>query len=299
MFENLINRIKREYKFGNLFMKLIIINVGVYLFASVLNVLMFLFTPNSAVAGGSQNFQNFLFSVFAVPSNISDFIFRPWSIFSYMFLHLDFFHLLFNMVTLYFMGKIFMIYLTEKQFKQIYFLGGIFGAAFFLLMYNTFPAFETAKFQAIAVGASAAVMAVSASICTYAPDFEVKLYFSKPVKIKFILIGLVLLDIISIPQGNAGGHIAHLGGVLFGILYSMRLKTPSCGKSSSKSKKWSNPLNDYLNKRKYENAQRAKKKAQDKAAKAQKKKMDEVLKKVSESGYNSLTKEEKEMMFGR
>jgi hypothetical protein len=200
---------------------------------------------------------------------------------------------------LYVFGGLFYQYFTDKQFKLVYFLGGSFGAFFFILFYNLFPAFSGSIENSAAIGASAAVIAIAAAITAYIPNYEIKLMFIGNVKLIYLILFLLVVDIISIPSGNAGGHISHLGGALLGFLYTYQIKngnTRQYSKTTS-SKKWKNPLNDFINKRKQENAKKQAERAKDKAVKNHQKQIKEILKKVSEKGYASLSDEEKEIFF--
>ena len=207
--------IKNNFKGGNSLTKLIYINVGVFLIASVLRVLSFLFMVNG---------WEFL-SYFTLPASIPLLIKKPWSIISYMFLHQSFIHLLFNMLWLYFGGQIFLSFFDNKKLISTYVLGGISGAVLFILSFNLFPVFATALPNAVALGASASVLAIIMAIATKSPNYSIRLLLIGNIKLKHIAIVSIVLDIMSIPQGNAGGHIAHLGGAFFGYLYVKQLNS--------------------------------------------------------------------------
>lgn len=225
----------------------------------------------------------------ALSSEWDNLIRRPWSIFTYMFLHDGFFHLLFNMLMLFFGGTMCCRYLGQRRFGWIYFISGLSGALFYLLIYNLFPISKTTVSSL--VGASAAVLGVFVSVGVYVPNQEVGIWPFRNVnfKLKHIVIALIVIDLISIPASNSGGHIAHIGGALAGWLYVvvMRanvgklLKSKPFQKKNHKSTS-SRPISDdEYNRRRAANQKR----------------IDEILDKISKSGYESLSKEEKETLF--
>ena len=280
--------IKKNFKGGNSLTKLIYINVGVFLIASVLRVLSFLFMVNG---------WEFL-SYFTLPASIPLLIKKPWSIISYMFLHQSFIHLLFNMLWLYFGGQIFLSFFDNKKLISTYVLGGISGAVLFILSFNLFPVFATALPNAVALGASASVLAIIMAIATKSPNYSIRLLLIGNIKLKHIAIVSIVLDIMSIPQGNAGGHIAHLGGAFFGYLYVKQLN--SGNDIANSFNKIMDNLNSYLKKDpKLKKAYSRKKSDQDyRKEKVQNQaKIDNILDKIAKSGYEGLTKEEKDILF--
>ena len=280
--------IKNNFKGGNSLTKLIYINVGVFLIASVLRVLSFLFMVNG---------WEFL-SYFTLPASIPLLIKKPWSIISYMFLHQSFIHLLFNMLWLYFGGQIFLSFFDNKKLISTYVLGGISGAVLFILSFNLFPVFATALPNAVALGASASVLAIIMAIATKSPNYSIRLLLIGNIKLKHIAIVSIVLDIMSIPQGNAGGHIAHLGGAFFGYLYVKQLN--SGNDIANSFNKIMDNLNSYLKKDpKLKKAYSRKKSDQDyRKEKVQNQaKIDNILDKIAKSGYEGLTKDEKDTLF--
>ena len=215
-----------------------------------------------------------------------------------MFLHEGFGHIFGNMIVLYFMGRLFLTYLDGKKLLSTYILGGLLGGLFFVLAFNIFPVFKQVVGGATALGASASVMAIMIAITVIKPNQEVYLYFLFRIKLKYISIALVVFDLISIPRGNPGGHIAHLGGALYGYLFAAQLikgKDISRGfghfmdafvsifKPRKKIKvTYRKPVDDYSY-----NAQKA----------ASQEEIDRILDKIAKSGYDSLTKKEKEVLF--
>ena len=286
--ESVFNKFKREFKQGTILNKLIYINVGVFLFFSILGVLSFMFQFDITL----------LLEKLYLPANHSRLLSQPWTFITYMFLHNGFLHLLFNMVWLHFGGKIFLQYLKPKQLLSTYILGGVSGGLLFVIAYNYIPALQAYSFGALAMGASASVLAIIVAIATYTPNYSVQFPFIGFVKLKHIAIFSVALDIISIPKGNTGGHIAHIGGALFGYFYIKQLK-----KGNDFSKGFSSFLERLINtfkpKSKLKTVHKRAKSDYDfnKEKSAKQKEIDIILEKIANSGYESLSKEEKATLF--
>lgn len=287
----IIDDLVNQFKHGSMMIKLLLVNAIVFFLVQV--VLLFFF-----LSGLHGN--NFIISYLALPADVHELLLKPWTLISYMFLHEGFMHILFNMLWFYWFGKIFLTMFSNRQLLNVYLLGGLAGAGFYLLSYNIFPVFETVMPIAKALGASAAVLAVVLAVASYMPNYTIYLMFIGPVKLKYIAIFTVALDILSIPSGNAGGHIAHLGGAAFGFLfgYQMRINKDITAfmdgvfhffqdlfKPKSKFKVHNNP---YKTKSDWEYNTR---KNNDQ------KRIDEILDKIAQSGYDSLTKEEKDILF--
>ncbi len=280
--------IKKNFKRGDSLTKLIYINVGVFLFASVLHVLSFLFMVNSLE----------ILNYFTLPASISHFIKKPWSIITYMFLHQSFIHLLFNMLWIYFGGQIFLSFFDNTKLISTYVLGGISGAVLFIISYNLFPVFANTLTNTMAMGASASVLAIIMAIATKSPNYSIRLFLIGNIKLKHIAAISIVLDILSIPQGNAGGHIAHLGGAFFGYLYVKQLNVGNDIATSF------NKIMDYLatylqTEPKLKKAYSRKKSDQDfrKEKIQEQAKIDNILDKIAKSGYEGLTKDEKDTLF--
>lgn len=291
---NAFDEFRRTFSKRSTLTQLILINVVVFLFLKILGVLFFLFRQ--------ENLEQLILSYLALPADPVEIIKRPWTIISYMFLHYDFFHILFNMLWLYWFGKIFLEYLNPKKMISVYLIGGLAGGIVYVLAFNVFPAFQESVPQSVALGASAAVLAIVMAIAFYVPDYTLYLMFFGPVKLKYIALATVLIDILSIRSGNAGGHIAHLGGALFGFLYAWQLRSgrdmtrgfsrfmdslfalfkPRPKMKVHYKKPESKPETDM----EY-NARRA----------AEQRTIDQILDKIARSGYEGLTKQEKEILF--
>ena len=206
------DELKESFKKGSVLTRLIYINLALFVVVKLIQVVFFLFSP-----GGAGTF--FIIDWLAVPANVSDLLTRPWTVFTYMFYHEGFLHILFNILWLFWFGRIFLEYLDENKLVGVYLLGGLAGAALYILSFNLFPAFSEVLPVSRALGASAAVLAVVISISVYVPNYTINLIFIGPVRLKYIAAFMIVLDLISIAGSNAGGHIAHLGGALFGWLF--------------------------------------------------------------------------------
>lgn len=272
-------------------MQLIYINGGVFLAMMILRVLLFL-------TGSADIFEQFSFYL-TIPASVKTLLFRPWTLLTHMFVHAGFLHIIFNMMWLYFGGTLFLTFHDSKKLLSTYLLGGFTGALFFILGMNLFPVFQASVPYSFAEGASAAVLAIIVAVATTAPNYVVRLVLLGPVKLKYIAIVSVLLDVLLIPGGNAGGHMGHLGGAFFGFVYASQLKQ---GRDLTVDflkpyfwlrEKWANrtnrikvvhrkPKSDYDY-----NAEKASKQEQ----------VDAILDKIKRSGYDSLSANEKEILF--
>lgn len=282
---NLFQEIKYNYLQSNHAVKRIIaINVAVFLVLAVVNVFSFLLKSGIS----TQSFTTY----FTLPATLSAYIYKPWSLLTYMFLHDGFLHILFNMLWLFWMGNLLHEYLGNKRVYQSYFLGGIFGGLIYIVAYNVFPAFSEAKQTAYALGASAGVLSVVVSAATLLPNYEIRLLFLGDVKLKWIALVSVVLDLISIPNGNAGGHIAHLGGALFGFLFIKYLYT-----NTVFDKFFDKIGNLFSKKSKLKVHYKTTQKGDKVNLHVTQQEVDLILDKISKSGYESLSKREKEILF--
>lgn len=285
----IIEEIKKTFKEGSMLTRLIYFNLGVFLVVKVFDCLLFLFGYGDA---------NFIIEWLAVPADVSQLIVKPWTVFSYMFLHQSFIHILFNLLWLFWLGKIFLEYLTGKQLLNVYLLGGLSGAFLYVLAFNIFPAFSDVVPFSYALGASAAVLAIVVAAAVYVPNYTIHLMFVGPVKLKYIAMVSLVLDVVFLTEGNAGGHIAHIGGALFGYFYIKQLKqgkdiSKGFGKTLDSVATWFKPKSNMkVSYRKNETDMEYKAKKND-----SQKNIDLILEKIAKSGYESLTKSEKEILF--
>jgi len=199
---NILEDIKAQYKTGGVVQKLIFWNIGVFVFFALLDV--FLRVTNSIFD---------YYNILALSSNLDLFVTRFWTLFTYMFLHAGFLHLLFNMMVLHFAGRLFETYFTQKQLFGLYVLGGFFSGIIFLLSFTLLGK------STILVGASGAIMALLIAVATYAPFMQIRLMLIGTVKLWHVAFVIVFLDLIQMPIDNSGGHLAHLAGAIFGFMY--------------------------------------------------------------------------------
>jgi membrane associated rhomboid family serine protease len=287
---NIWEEIKKTFRQANNLTRLIYINLAVFVVIKLISLAFFLFDQRESI--------DVLVRWLSIPANPIALLHRPWTLLTYMFLHENFLHILFNMLWLFWFGKIFLEYLDQRRLLWVYLLGGLAGAFLYVLAYNIFPVFEKVNAEAVALGASAAVYAIVFAISSYVPNHTVYVMFLGPVKIKYIALFVIVIDILSIPSSNAGGHIAHLGGAMYGYLFAVqyrrgkdivlffnrffswlgRLFKPT--KRIKVTYRKDEPDREYL-KRKVD----------------EQKEIDRILDKIAKGGYECLTKEEKATLF--
>jgi len=279
--------------------RLLYANIAVFLAIKLLALPFWLFQTQLSA-------DQFALNWFAVPSDLTKLLFKPWTLLSYMFLHLGFFHLLSNMIWLFFLGQLFVQFLGEKKLWTVYIAGGLAGAVLYILFFNIFPVFEEVAPISKALGASASVMAIVAAVGTYAPNYSIRLLFLGDVKLKYIAIFAFVLDVISISNANSGGHIAHIGGALLGFFFAREWRK---GKDITA---WVNTATAFVkaiftfkkksrmkvNYKKSNQQQRSESRYEyNSRKKEEQEQVDAILDKISRSGYDSLTKAEKDFLF--
>jgi membrane associated rhomboid family serine protease len=268
---------------------LLIVNVGIWIMVAFANLFLWLYKSPGT---------NLLVKWLSVPADWTELIRKPWTIVTYMFLHERFWHLFFNVWMLWFGGMIFTRFLSQKQLALTYGLGGLVGALFFVLAYNLFPVFETAKYTAAAMGASASVLAILVAAATYKPDYGLNLLLFGQLKFKWLAIAFVVIDLLSISAENPGGHIAHLGGALFGFVYGFILRK-SLGQPTESKRRQRKPKMEYTPYEEIHDEPQAPRSDEEyNRQKADKERdVDAILDKIAKDGYASLTAEEKEFLF--
>jgi len=287
---DIAGEIKRTFKEGSVLTRLIYLNIGVFLVLKIVGVFFYL---------AGQDFQ--LFQWLAVPSVTEVLVQRPWTPISYMFLHTGFIHLLFNMLGLFWFGQLFLYHFEGNKLLSVYLLGGIVGAAFYILAYNLFPVFNSV--YGLLLGASASLFAILVAIAVYDPNREIHLFFIGRFPLKYVAAFYLLLSVIGISSTNPGGNIAHLGGAFWGWFYISQLRKgkdmgaglvtflnkagtylPGLFKPKSRMKvSYKKPPRDDREYNRQKNVQ------QDE--------VNRILDKIGKSGYDSLTKQEKEILF--
>lgn len=291
-----IDNLRRHYLSGSLLLRLIYINVAVFLIVRLLMIVSFF--------GGFET--GSLMQWLAVPATWVELLFKPWTLLSYQFTHSDFWHIFFNLIWFYWLGRIFMEFFTPKQLTALYILGGIAGGLMFTAACSVVPALSGAWL----IGASASILAIVVATAIYTPDYRINLLFLGSVALKWVVAAYILLDLLSLDSSNMGGSIAHLGGALMGVAWGVSIKR---GHDLTA---WLNAFIDSLvalfsrKKAERDNAKKARPNrgnyqastpdpvdTADEEYRSKEAKLDAALKKIKETGYSALTDEEKEILF--
>lgn len=297
--QNPFDEIKRFFRQGSALSLLIMINVAVWICVQALKVVFFFYnSPEGGVV------DSFLLHILAIPAAVPALFLKPWTIITYMFLHFDIWHVLFNMLWLYWFGRIFTEFLPSRQLVIIYLLGGISGGLFYVFAFNIFPVFSSVLPVSFALGASASVMAIVTSSALYVPNYTIQLFLFGRLKIIYLAAILFVFDFFMIPSGNAGGHIAHIGGAFFGALYIFAYRSSkSASRFGNSAGFFGNLINLFGKKRQtgqtsYGNYGRpVSDEDYNLRKKDTQKQVDEILDKIAKGGYDCLTKDEKEFLF--
>lgn len=280
---NILENLKYRFKNAGIVEQLIYVNLAVFLLVFISNTFGFLFQANT----------NLFVEWFSLPASFNDFLSKPWTIITYGFLHTSFLHILLNLIALFYIGHLFKQYFTAKQLLNFYLLGTLFGGIIFIASYNFFPALQRVADNSVLLGASAGISAIFIGIATYIPNYELKFPLIGYVKLYVLACVWIAIDIIQIPAGNAGGHLAHIGGALFGFLYVV--------KASNKELEILKPLKKFFEKKEkplktvYKSGKKTKNTTSKKSENQQE--IDAILDKISKSGYDTLTKTEKDFLF--
>jgi membrane associated rhomboid family serine protease len=284
---NIIDDLKLQYKFGGMTQKLIYWNIACFLVSYVLFGLLRL-----------VNIDIDFLQYVSLSSNLGDLLWKPWSIISYSFFHSDFFHIFFNLIILNFSSQLFLTFFNQKQLLGLYILSAIFAGVVFV------SSFYLMNIIAPLVGASGAIMAILVAVTTYQPLMNVRLLLLGNVKLWQITIVILILDLLQIKMDNSGGHIAHLAGAFFGFIFIKLLEN-----GTDLTKIVSSVLDFFVNlfkksppkplKTVHRNYKKPVEKSTSRIVTKDKtqQQIDEILDKISRSGYDCLTKEEKEFLF--
>ncbi|MEE0989874.1 MAG: rhomboid family intramembrane serine protease [Paludibacteraceae bacterium] len=292
---NILEEIKQSFSRGNYLTRLIYINAGVFVIVKLMSVI------STYVLGVSNLWITYL----ELPAFVQTLLRQPWSIITYMFMHHDFIHLIFNLLTLYWFGKIFTDYFSQKQLVGLYFLGGIGGAIFYVLAYNFVPNLNLHIFFSYLIGASASVMAIIFALVRYIPDEEVNLALIGPVKLKYLGIAMLVLDVIGTTSINAGGSIAHIGGALIGFLFAHLILNSKKDITEPVNKviSWVNNLFKQNKKPKFTVHRNTSKTDEEwnvenhNRRRENNEEIDRILEKIKKTGYANLSDEEKKKLF--
>ncbi|MBI1222611.1 MAG: rhomboid family intramembrane serine protease [Bacteroidetes bacterium] len=288
----LLSDIRQSFHKGNnMVRKLMFINIGVFIFLNLLIVVSYLTTGSKE--GGRE-----LAEWIMLPANPIDFLYRPWTLFTYMFAHIEIWHIFFNMLWLYFMGNLFMEFLGNQKLLRIYIYGGLAGGILYLLGMNVFPVFRESAFSSGSLlGASAGVMAVIVGIAVLIPNYAIRIIFFD-VKLKYIAFFEVVISIISMYGSNPGGNLAHIGGALVGYFYIRYLREHTWFD------RFENTVGQFWRKR--FRSRRSKKKIYhtvvthmkvENTQRPDQSEVDAILDKINMSGYESLSQKERETLF--
>ncbi|MEN2283321.1 rhomboid family intramembrane serine protease [Algoriphagus sp. SE2] len=298
--ENLRNAFRHD---NNSLFKLIAINILVFMVLLVSRVILTITGFGDLYSAGVSKFM--------MPASLPKLITQPWSILSYMFMHEGIFHILFNMLFLYWFGQLVHQFLGSRKLANLYILGGLSGALFYVLIYNLAPYFRGSIDSSLMLGASAGVFAIVVGAATLSPNTSFFLLLLGPVKIKYIAIFYVVLSFANSAGANAGGELAHLGGALIGYLYIVQLRNGT---------DWGVPIQkvglffeNFFRKKQGVNVSYRRPKTSssfkpfsksstsskpaDKGAVSSQEEIDLILDKIAEKGYEALSKEEKRKLF--
>ncbi|MDR1381387.1 MAG: rhomboid family intramembrane serine protease [Tannerella sp.] len=295
---HILTEINRRFNAGSILAKYIYINVGIFIVIRLTIVIMRLFIKDTSFLEYIQ-----------MPSSWSLLAHRPWTAFTYMFVHFDFLHILFNMLWLYWFGKIFLMFFSGRQLGGLYVMGGIAGGLLFVISYRIFPFLRQFSENSFLIGASASIMAIVFAVSFYQKNYTINLLLLGRVKLIYLALGVFLLDIIAITSENTGGHIAHIGGSLLGIFFasqyrkgrdmtgfmnriidkfvnlithrpSFKVYRRETDHTRNRKNRWTETDDEYRRRKNEEN--RA---------------IDAILDKLKRSGYGSLSVEEKRKLF--
>ena len=290
---NFITDLKSRFHRGDISLQFIYINVGIFVVTTLVSVFLLLFNWNAST----------WLSFLELPAWIPQFLVQPWSLFTYMFLHVGALHLLFNMLWLYWFGQLFLSFFSARHYRGLYLLGGLCGGLLYLLAFNVFPYFEAYVHGSYLLGASASVLAIVVATAVRQPEYRVNFMLVGAVRLKYVALFMVVTDLLFVTSGNGGGHIAHLGGALAGWWFAASLQ------KGYDMTRWINQVIDWFSggfrfktspkksKMKVERGGRAADYDYNSRKKQQSEEIDRILDKLKKSGYSSLTTEEKKRLF--
>jgi membrane associated rhomboid family serine protease len=288
---SILDDLKLQFRMGDVTTKLIFWNIALFVIPAIVFGLLSLF-----------NISIDYLSLVSLSSDPKDLFWKPWSVISYAFFHAGIFHVIFNLLMLNFVGKLFTTFFTQKQLLNLYIVSAIFAGLLYISCYMVFPALS--RSDATLVGASGAVMALLVATATYQPMMEIRVLIIGNVKLVYLVLAFIVIDLIQLPMSNTGGHLAHIGGAFFGYLYIKQLQ------NGNDITIWFEKIITFFatlfgNKKtapfkkvhKTYNAKQPKTVSKIVTKDKTQQQIDEILDKISKSGYDSLSKEEKEFLF--
>lgn len=296
MASTIINDLQQKFRSGNPVTRLIIINVAVFLTISIFRILTFL----SGESGTLHSIESFLQEMLALPLSFSGLAHKPWTLITYMFTHIALMHIFWNMMTLFWFGSILANYTSNKKIIPLYLLGGISGAIITIILITVVPTLNL-YLDVPLIGASAGVTAIIIAAATLVPEVRMNIMFVGPVKLLYVALFVIFIDVLSVASyTNIGGNLAHLGGALMGYIFIVQYK---------KGRDMANPINRFFGwiSNIFRGSSKGKMKVVHKRAlsdeeynymkNVNQKQVDSILDKISKSGYESLSKAEKEILF--
>ena len=287
-----ITDLKNDFRKGSISQQFIYINIGIFVLTALVSIVGMLF-----------NVGNSWVEWLELPAWLPQFIKQPWSLVTYMFLHANILHLLFNMLWLYSFGQLFLMFFSARHFWGLYFLGGLCGGLLYIVAYNVFPYFLPYIYKSYLLGASASVLAIVIATAVREPEYRVSLMLFGQIRLKYLALIVIVTDLLFVTSNNAGGHIAHLGGALAGWWFAAGLQ------KGTDVTKWINIFIDWFwgiwkvkhapkkPKMKVHYGGRAGDYEYNARKKEQNDEIDRILDKLKKSGYQSLTTEEKRRLF--
>ena len=289
----IITDLKDSFRRGSIHIQLIYINIAVFVAVTLAGIALQLFNMEQAR----------VFDWLELPASPARFIMQPWSLLTYMFMHGGLLHILFNMLWLYWFGAIFLNMFSSKHLRGLYVLGGICGGALYMLAYNVFPYFRPYIENSFMVGASASVLAIVAAAAYREPNYPIRLFLLGTLRLKYLALIVIGMDLLLITSENAGGHIAHLGGALAGVWFAAGLNKgrdvtawinrAANGIASLFRRKPRKPKMKVH----YGNGSRQQDYDYNARKKAQSDEIDRILDKLRKTGYEGLSDEEKKSLF--
>lgn len=289
----LVDTLKFQFRNGDAVVRLIFINVSVFAVLQSINIFLMLFNLQHSVQ----------FHWLSAPASISKLMVMPWSPLTYQFLHQGLFHLLFNMLALFWFGRLFLLSFSQKQLASLYLIGGFAGYVLYAVAYNVFPYFSNIMHEAMLLGASGSIMAIILAAATEQPSMQIRMLFVGAVKLKYVALFVVLTSFLGINSDNAGGEIAHLGGALAGYIFVVSLRKGwdiSAGINRIFDV-WSRIFKPRrLKVKRVPNKKQKMTDAEFNQTKATNmQEIDRILDKVKASGYQSLSADEKKRLFNQ
>jgi membrane associated rhomboid family serine protease len=291
------DNLQQRFKQGSIVIRLIYANVALFLLLRLTLVVLGLFRVDGGV----------LMRFVQLPSNVDEWLSVPWTLFTYLFVHLDFMHILFNILWLYFFGGLFLRWFSSRQLGVLYVLGGVAGGLFFALCYSLFPAFR--GMDAYLIGASASILALGMAVAFYRPDEPISLFLFGTIRLKWLAVVMVIMDLLSLNGANAGGSLAHLGGAMTGFVFGLCLRgnphfafglnalLDAVGRLFHPKPKmkvtYRRPSNEKANRSQDQDVDQAYRDRK----KAESEELDKILDKIKRSGYDSLSALEKQFLF--